>query len=91
MRTDGEHEHIDQEKDRENSLRSGGVKEAVAAKKWDRSEDRRKPSMATAWVERGAMTSWYVAGSRRIDGGRERKRRAEIERSTMRKKISGSQ
>lgn len=53
-------------------------------------EGRRKPSMAAAWVERGALTSTIAAGSRRIDEGRGREKDREKERSIMRRKISGS-
>lgn len=89
MRTDGKHEHIDQEKDSRELPQKRGkrekVKEAVAAKKWDRSENRRKPSMAAAWVERGAVTSTIAAGSlRRIEV--EEEKGAGRERSIMRKK-----
>jgi len=62
MKTNGE--HIDQEKDRKALLEVGGregIKDAVVVKKWDRSSDRRKPSMEAAWVEWGAVTSTITA------------------------------
>lgn len=84
MRTNGE--HIDQEKNSGGLPQKRGVKNAVVVKKWDRSENLRKPSMEAAWVEWGAVTSTIAAGSpRRIDRERGEKRAREIKKYNKKK------